>query len=111
MHNQANHGDSFFVAASPSLQSCACWPALHGLWSLKFWSLCFEITVPHFTTLASFVSRHADEIEALFEQVLLVCHEQGLLGNELGVATVDKKHQIVIDGRSPGTPHSGISRL
>ncbi|MCD6436932.1 MAG: transposase [Halomonas sp.] len=40
-------------------------------------------TVPYFTTLASFVSRHADEIEALFEQVLLVCHEQGLLGNEL----------------------------
>ncbi|MGQ7272820.1 transposase [Marinobacter sp. V034] len=40
-------------------------------------------TVPHFTTLAAFVSRHADEIEALFEQVLLVCHEQGLLGNEL----------------------------
>jgi len=40
-------------------------------------------TVPHFTTLASFVSRHADEIEALFEQVLLVCHEQGLLGNGL----------------------------
>lgn len=32
---------------------------------------------------ASFVSRHADEIEALFEQVLVVCHEQGLLGNEL----------------------------
>lgn len=40
-------------------------------------------TVPHFTTL------HADEIEALFEQVLLVCHEQGLLGNEL----------FTIDGR------------
>ncbi|MGY0552914.1 transposase [Vreelandella sp. 2A-K22] len=40
-------------------------------------------TVPHFTTLASFVSRHADEIEALFEHVLLVCHKQGLLGNEL----------------------------
>lgn len=40
-------------------------------------------TVPHFTTLAKFVSSHADEIEALFEQVLLVCHEQGLLGNEL----------------------------
>nr|WP_244264832.1 transposase [Halomonas boliviensis] len=39
-------------------------------------------TVPHFTTLASFVSRHTYEIEALFEQVLLVCHEQGLLGNE-----------------------------
>ncbi|MEX0603264.1 MAG: transposase [Marinobacter sp.] len=40
-------------------------------------------TVPHFTTLAKFVSSHADEIEELFEQVLLVCHEQGLLGNEL----------------------------
>jgi len=23
--NKAKHGDSFFVAASPSLQSCACW--------------------------------------------------------------------------------------
>nr|WP_245800898.1 transposase [Halomonas utahensis] len=40
-------------------------------------------TVPHFTTLAAFVSNHAEEIEALFEQVLLVCQEQGLLGNEL----------------------------
>ena len=40
-------------------------------------------TVPHFTTLASFVSGHAEAIEALFEQVLLVCHEQDLLGNEL----------------------------
>ncbi|WP_434985903.1 transposase [Vreelandella zhaodongensis] len=29
-------------------------------------------SVLHITTLASFVSRHADEIEALFEQVLLV---------------------------------------
>ena len=34
-------------------------------------------TVPHFTTLTKFVSSHGDEIEALFEQVLLVCHEQG----------------------------------
>ena len=40
-------------------------------------------TVPHFTTLAAFVSGHGEEIEALFEQVLLVCQEQGLLGNEL----------------------------
>jgi len=23
--NKANHSDSFFVAASPSLQSCVCW--------------------------------------------------------------------------------------
>lgn len=40
-------------------------------------------TVPHFTTIAHFVSSHADEIETLFEQVLLICHQQGLLGNEL----------------------------
>ena len=40
-------------------------------------------TVPHFTTIANFVSSIPDQIEALFEQILLVCHEQGLLGNEL----------------------------
>jgi len=40
-------------------------------------------TVPHFTTIASFVSSYPEEIEQLFEQVLLVCHKQGLLGNEL----------------------------
>jgi len=40
-------------------------------------------TVPHFTTLASFVSGYPETIEKLFEQVLLVCHEKGLLGNEL----------------------------
>ena len=40
-------------------------------------------TVPHFTTIASFVSGYSDEIEELFEQVLLICDEQGLLGKEL----------------------------
>ena len=40
-------------------------------------------SVPHFTTIASFVSSRPAEIEALFEQVLLICHEQGLLGNAL----------------------------
>jgi transposase len=40
-------------------------------------------TVPHFTTIAHFVSSYPRQIEALFEQVLLVCHQQGLLGNEL----------------------------
>jgi transposase len=40
-------------------------------------------TTPHFTTIADFVSGHSDEIANLFEQVLLICHEQGLLGNEL----------------------------
>jgi transposase len=40
-------------------------------------------SVPHYTTIASFVSGYTDEIAELFEQVLLICHEQGLLGNEL----------------------------
>jgi transposase len=40
-------------------------------------------TVPHFTTIAAFVSGRRKEIESVFEQVLLICHEQGLLGNEL----------------------------
>lgn len=40
-------------------------------------------SVPHFTSIAAFVSEHPREIEELFEQVLLVCHDQGLLGNEL----------------------------
>ena len=39
--------------------------------------------MPRFTSIASFVSRYPDAIEAVFEQVLLVCDQQGLLGNEL----------------------------
>ncbi len=40
-------------------------------------------SVPHFTSIASFVSSYPDAIESIFEQILLVCSEQGLLGNEL----------------------------
>lgn len=40
-------------------------------------------TIPHFTTIASFVSSFPGQIERVFEQVLLVCHQQGLLGHEL----------------------------
>jgi len=40
-------------------------------------------TAPHFTTLASFVSGHTKAIESIFEQVLLTCDKQGLLGHEL----------------------------
>jgi len=39
--------------------------------------------VPHFTGIAAFVSEHPDGIESVFEQVLLVCDQQGLLGNQL----------------------------
>lgn len=40
-------------------------------------------TVPHFTTIAGFISNSSEEIEDLFEQILLICDEQGLLGHEL----------------------------
>jgi len=40
-------------------------------------------SVPHFTTNAEFVSSRSEEIETLFEQILLICDEQGLLGHEL----------------------------
>lgn len=40
-------------------------------------------SVPHFSTIAAFVSEHAKEIEELFEQILLICSQQGLLGKEL----------------------------
>ena len=39
-------------------------------------------TVPHDSTLARFVSGRSEEIEALFEQVLLICDAQGLSGKE-----------------------------
>jgi transposase len=40
-------------------------------------------TVPHFTTIASFVSSYSAAIEDIFEQILLICDQQGLLGHEL----------------------------
>jgi len=40
-------------------------------------------TAPHFTTIAHFVSGYSDAIEDLFEQIVLICDEQGLLGHEL----------------------------
>lgn len=35
-------------------------------------------TVPHFTTLANFVSSRPEEIEAVFEQILLICDLKGI---------------------------------
>ena len=40
-------------------------------------------TVPHFTTIAHFVSSNTEAIEDLFCQIILVCEEEGLLGNTL----------------------------
>ena len=40
-------------------------------------------TVPHYTTIAAFVSEHPEQIEHLFEQIVLICDQQGLLGKTL----------------------------
>ncbi len=40
-------------------------------------------TVPHFTSIASFISQYPDAIANVFEQILLVCDQEGLLGHEL----------------------------
>lgn len=39
--------------------------------------------VPHFTGIAGFVSGNAEAVADVFEQVLLICDQQGLLGHEL----------------------------
>ena len=38
-------------------------------------------TVPHFTTIAAFVSSLSAEITTIFRNVLLVCDEAGLIGS------------------------------
>lgn len=38
---------------------------------------------PSFVSIANFVSSHAEAIEDLFEQILLICSQAGLIGNEL----------------------------
>jgi transposase len=38
---------------------------------------------PHYTTIADFISSSSEEITALFSQVLLICDEMGLIGNEM----------------------------
>ena len=40
-------------------------------------------TVPHFTTLAAFVSGLGEEVSRLFAQVLYLCDQQGLIGRQM----------------------------
>lgn len=40
-------------------------------------------TVPHFTTIAAFVSSLSAEITTIFRNILLVCDEAGLIGKEM----------------------------
>ncbi|HEY8857574.1 MAG TPA: IS1182 family transposase, partial [Rugosibacter sp.] len=39
--------------------------------------------VPHFTTIAAFVSGLGEDIAKLFAQVLYLCDRQGLIGHEM----------------------------
>ncbi|MES9925254.1 MAG: IS1182 family transposase [Candidatus Thiodiazotropha endolucinida] len=55
------------------------WQCHHNI---LFKALCCD-KAPHFTTMADFISSRTVEIESLFEQILLICDEQGLLGHEL----------------------------
>jgi transposase len=54
-------------------------------------------SAPHFTTIASFVSKLSSEITAVFRDVLLVCDEQGLIGKELFAvdAPLHQTHQAL----------------
>ncbi len=55
--------------------------------NVMFMALSADST-PHFTTIADFISRQQDEIVSIFRDVLLVCYEQGLIG----------QHMFAVDG-------------
>ncbi len=40
-------------------------------------------SAPHFTTFAAFVSTLGDQITPLFQEILLICDRQGLIGREM----------------------------
>jgi hypothetical protein len=40
-------------------------------------------SAPHFTTLAAFISEREQDIIQVFKSVLLICHNQGLIGQEM----------------------------
>jgi len=85
-------------------------------------------TRPHFTTIANFISSMDEVIVSLFRDVLTICYAEGLIGRQgkpvksnitdnesaklvsshgviqgyNGIATVDAKHQIVVDAQAFG---------
>ena len=63
------------VVSSRQLESCC-------RENIVFMALSCETTPDH-STIANFVSSHTVQIQSIFEQLVLVCHEEGLIGNEL----------------------------
>ena len=86
-------------------------------------------TVPHFTTIADFISTMEAEITPLFRNVLLICDEMGLIGKSgkplkqnltdpdsakmatshgviqgyNGIAAADAKHQVIVGAEASGS--------
>lgn len=63
------------ITSSRQIQWCCCT-------NIIFKALSCD-TNPDFTTLAGFISGHSEAIASVFEQIVLICHEQGLIGHDL----------------------------
>lgn len=50
--------------------------------NITFMSLSGDVQ-PHYTSIASFVTRMKDQIEPLFTQVLMICDREGLIGRNM----------------------------
>ncbi|GAA6169763.1 transposase [Sessilibacter corallicola] len=66
-------------------------------------------TIPHFTTIANFVSRFPQEMAKIFSQIILICQEERLIGSKLYAidgckmsSLRSKKHQIIVDAQAFG---------
>lgn len=57
-------------------------------------------SVPHFTTIARFVSGLGDEITQVFTEVLLICEREGLIGHEMFAIDGVKLPSNAAKGRS-----------
>jgi len=57
-------------------------------------------TCPHFTTIAAFVSGLGDLIGKVFQQVLLICDAQGLIGREMFAPAIRLRRRNLQCGRS-----------
>jgi len=50
--------------------------------NITFMSLSGDVQ-PHYTSIASFVSKMSEQIAPLFTQILMICDEEGLIGRNM----------------------------